>query len=325
MQSDFCTNFARGDFSALASSFELAGFNVQQPLAGVVQICEDGETASARMRLLISVGVHGDETAPIEMMALLLEELAKTPQQLAVDLMVMVGNIDAIAQAKRFIDVDLNRLFTPQRTQFNNAQEAQRADQLMHAATQFFDGHQNKWHLDLHTAIRASFYPTFAIVPGKHNPAFVSWLGSAGIAAAVLNPQASVTFSSYTCKHLGAVSCTAELGRIGEMGKNDLSQFVATQAALAALLRSGLSATENTDTAPLVFRVAQELIKRSEAFQLTFDGNTQNFTEFAPNALIATDGELTYVVGAEPEYVLFPNPSVRVGLRAGLMVVRAVE
>jgi succinylglutamate desuccinylase len=331
-EADFCADFAKGDFSSLVQSFQQAGFEVQQSLDGVLQVCAPQVEATPpvvpRLRLFISVGVHGDETAPIEMMAQLLQKLSQTPQKLAVDLLIVIGNIAAIAQAKRFIDVDLNRLFTPQRQQFNDTHEAQRAEQLMQLAQQFFAGHTHKWHLDLHTAIRASFYPTFAIVPGAANPDFIQWLGFAGIHAAVLNPQASVTFSSYTCQHLGAVSCTAELGRIGVLGENDLSQFVETQEAIDQLLRCGLAQAGADKSralhkpSMLVFRVAQEMIKRSEAFQLTFDGNTQNFTEFAPNTVIATDGEQRYVVGSEPEYVLFPNQNVRVGLRAGLLVVR---
>ena len=323
MQSEVCKSFARGDFSSLAEAFTSAGFDAQRPLPGVLQVC--AASSEPRMRLLISVGVHGDETAPIEIMALLLRELADAislaPQILAVDLMVVVGNIDAISQAKRFIDVDLNRLFSPGRDKFNDAQEATRADQLMQVAARFFAGHASKWHLDLHTAIRASTYPAFAIVPGSRNDEFVRWLGLAGIEAAVFNPDASVTFSSYTCQHLGAVSCTAELGRIGKLGKNDMTQFATTAAALAELMRTGV--VGQSTTCPLLFRVSQELIKRSEAFQLTFDSNTQNFTEFPPRTIIATDGDVNYVVGEVPEYVLFPNANVRVGLRAGLMVVRA--
>ena len=317
--SDINALFAGGDFSSLGSAFGLAGFLVQQPLPGVLQICSNHTTA--RKRLLISVGVHGDETAPIEIMAQLMHELSQHPADLAVDLMLVIGNIDAIAQAKRFIDVDLNRLFTPGRTRFNQTSEAQRADRLMAAADSFFAGHADRWHLDLHTAIRASTYPTFAIVPGEGNEGFIAWLGAAGVEAAVKNPDASVTFSSYTCLHLGAQSCTAELGRIGVMGNNDLSQFAVTRDALAALLRSGTTSSSGSKR-PLVFRVCQELIKHSEAFQLTFDGSTQNFTRFEPHTVIATDGEVSYVVGDQAEYVLFPNQNVQIGLRAGLMVRR---
>jgi len=42
-----------------------------------------------------------------------------------------------------------------------------------------------------------------------------------------------------------------------------------------------------------------------------------------PGALIAEDGEAAYRVGEATEYIVFPNPDVRAGLRAGLMVVPA--
>ncbi len=42
----------------------------------------------------------------------------------------------------------------------------------------------------------------------------------------------------------------------------------------------------------------------------------------AKGGVIATDGEQVYTVQHAEELVVFPNPDVRVGLRAGLMVVR---
>ncbi len=337
-QSDMCASFAKGDFSSLANSFGQAGFVVQQPLPGVIQICAPGglkSTETERMRLLISVGVHGDETAPIEMMALLLNALTKSAPSscsLAVDLLIVLGNIQAIAQARRFIDEDLNRLFAPERISRNETYEARRADQLMQVTASFFDGYKNKLHLDLHTAIRDSVYSTFAIVPGENNPGennpgennlgLIRWLGAAGIAAVVLSPKPSATFSSYTCAHFGAVSCTAELGRIGKLGKNDLSQFITIERAIDALMRTGsIHVEQSASSYPQIFCVAHEVIKRSDAFQLAFDSHTKNFTAFAPNTVLATDNEITYSVGAAPEFVLFPNAGVRIGTRAALMVV----
>lgn len=318
-----CANFARGDFAALAKVFKKAGLVVELPLAGVLKLSQAQPIQPLRRRLLISVAVHGDETAPVELVALLLEQLSQTPTVLACDLMLIIGNLAAVASAKRFIDVDLNRLFTPGRTEFGQTQEGQRADQLMALTTRFFDGHKNGWHLDLHTAIRASVYPSFAIVPGNPDESLVQWLGSAGIEAVVLSPDAQLTFSAFTARHLGVLSCTAELGRIGTLGNNDLSQFAATQKALDLLLRGVDSELVPAPAlGPLRFRVAQELIKYSEAFTLNFDQSTQNFTGFAPHTVIARDGDCTYVVGHQEEYILFPNAAVRVGLRAGLMVVK---
>ena len=42
-------------------------------------------------------------------------------------------------------------------------------------------------------------------------------------------------------------------------------------------------------------------------------------------ALIAEDGGVQYLVGEEPEYIVFPNPRVKVGERAGLMLRKLSE
>ena len=318
---------AEADFSAVADSFANAGFVVRMPAKGIMQVIAPPATPPARrLRLLLSVGVHGDETAPIEMLAQLLDQLAQAPRELQVDLMVAVGNIAAIAQGKRFIDADLNRLFTNERGDLQETAEAERADVLMRATAAFFNAEGGeKWHLDLHTAIRKSAYPTFAIMPDviadRAKQALVAWLGGAGIGAVILNSQLAPTYSAYTATKFGAASCTAELGQIGELGKNDLSQFAVTAASLDTMLRTG-SVMPFRKTLPHIFHVAQELLKRSDDFKLHFDGKTQNFTSFEPGVLVAEDNVGEYRVGGAVEYVVFPNAGVRVGQRAGLMVVR---
>jgi len=315
---------AEADFSAIAQRFSGAGFAVAQPARGILSV---RSARPGRMALLLSVGVHGDETAPIEMTAALLERLSQSPEALAVDLMLVVGNLEAIAAGRRFLDADMNRLFRADRGDLANAAEAPRADAIMAAVTSFFAGTDGpRWHLDLHTAIRPSLYPAFAIVPDVHPPAerdaLVAWLGGAGIDAAILNRKLAGTFSAWTALSFGASGTTVELGTIGALGANDLAQFAATEAALDALLRSG-STAPHAPKPPLVFVVSQEIVKRSDAFTMAFGGDTQNFTPLPPGAEIARDGEHVYRVGAETEYVVFPNPNVRAGLRAGLMVVRA--
>lgn len=275
--------------------------------------------------MLLSVGVHGDETAPIEMLAQLLNELADEPYALAVDLMVVVGNLEAIAQGKRFIEADMNRLFCAERGNLQTSVEARRADVIMHATTCFFEGRSTeKWHLDLHTAIRPSHYPTFAVVPdiilGVRKNALLGWLGRAGIGAAILNPKPARTFSAYTASSFGAASSTIELGQVSALGGNDLSQFSDAHKAIKGVIRAGKILP--SDDVPHVFKVAHELIKHSDAFRMSFDRTTRNFTPMQPGTVIAEDGDIVYRVGDATEYVVFPNPDVRNGLRAGLMVVR---
>jgi succinylglutamate desuccinylase len=314
---------AAADFSALARRFTQAGFAVALPAAGIVTIKRP--EGSTRASVLVSVGVHGDETGPIEVLAQMLDALSQQPSALAVDLMVCVGNIDAIAAGKRFIDADLNRMFRPQRGALASAAEAARADAMIAATTTFFAGAgPQRWHLDLHTAIRPSAYPTFAVVPDlladEPKAALVGWLGQAAIGAIIMNPQSAGTYSYYSAEHHGAAASTVELGRIGTLGQNDLSLFAEVETALDDLLRG--AAPVAARARPHVFKVAQEIIKLSDDFSMAFGKETHNFTALKAGEVIATDGATVYRVRHQEELVVFPNPDVRVGLRAGLMVVR---
>jgi succinylglutamate desuccinylase len=316
---------AEADFGTVARRFEEAGFVVALPAKGIMTV-KAAVADPARASVLVSVGVHGDETGPIEMVAYAIEALSRAPMQLAVDLMLCVGNIDAIAAGKRFIDADLNRMFRVERGSLAGTAEAARADDLVAATVQFFAGAGPvRWHLDLHTAIRASHYPMFAIVPDliadEPRRALIDWLGQAQIGAIIMNPKSAGTYSYYSAEHHGAAGSTVELGRVGTLGQNDLSQFDQVRSALDGLLRGATS--WHPQSRPHVFKVAQEVVKLSDDFRMGFGRETQNFTALKRGDVIATDGETVYTVFHDEELVVFPNPDVRVGLRAGLMVVRS--
>jgi succinylglutamate desuccinylase len=135
-----------------------------------------------------------------------------------------------------------------------------------------------------------------------------------------MNPKSAGTYSYYSAEHHGAAGSTVELGRVGTLGQNDLAQFADVAKALDGLLR-GVQLPAPA-ARPHVFKVAQEVLKLSDDFRMGFGRETQNFTALKRGDVIATDGETVYTVFHEEELVVFPNPDVRVGLRAGLMVVR---
>jgi succinylglutamate desuccinylase len=312
---------AEADFSAVAQRWQDAGFTVTMPDKGILTVKGTG----SRPAVLVSVGVHGDETGPIEMVAYLLDRLSRTPDKLAVDLMVCVGNVGAIAAGKRFIDADLNRMFRPVRGDLDHTSEARRADAMIRATTDFFSGAgDERWHLDLHTAIRPSVYPMFAIVPDiiaqARKQTLIGWLGEAAIEAIIMNPASAGTYSYYSAEHHGAAGTTIELGRVGTLGKNDMAQFVHASAALERLLTGAPAGSQVCN--PHVFKVAQNIIKLSDGFKMTFGRDTRNFTAAPRGAVIATDGDTTYTVQHDEELVVFPNPDVRIGLRAGMMVTK---
>jgi succinylglutamate desuccinylase len=315
---------AQADFGQVAARFHAAGFTVGLPARGILTV-KAGQADADRPAVLLSVGVHGDETGPLEMVAHAIEALSHAPGELAVDLMLCVGSIDAIAVGKRFIDADLNRMFRTERGDLAATFEAKRADTIIAATRDFFDGAgPARWHLDLHTAIRASRYPKFAIVPqliaDGPRAALIAWLGLAGIEAVIMNPASAGTYSYWTAERHGAAASTVELGRVGTLGQNDLAQFADASSALAGLLRG---ASRQGGKAPLVFNTAQSITKLSDAFRMSFGRDTENFTPMKKGEVIATDGATVYTVQHDEEFVVFPNPDVRVGLRAGIMVVQA--
>lgn len=325
---------AAADVGFFAPALVAAGYHISLPAPGVLEVIHP-EASDATPSLALSVGVHGDETGPIEVLAHLLAalqaDLASNPRALAVNLLLVVGNVAAITAGKRFIDADLNRMFKRERGDLAGTSEAGRADQMMAATEAFFNGRGPlRWHLDLHTAIRKSVYPAFAIVPelieATARQALIDWLGDAGIGAIIMNPKSAGTYSYFSSEQCGCAGSTVELGRIGVLGQNDLAQFDAASRAIDGLLRgflSGNTALVAKGQRAQIFLMAQEIIKRSDAFVMGFGKDTQNFTALSQGALIAEDGDVRYTVQHAEEYVVFPNPNVRIGQRAGLMVVKA--
>lgn len=291
-----------------------------------VLLLEPADESAAQIDLLLSCGIHGNETAPIEMLDRLLQQLASgVVSNPAARVLLIFGNPAAIRAGERYLDDDLNRLFGGKHRFYQDSREARRAALLEQYAQRFFEmGQGQRLHLDLHTAIRASYYPKFAICPAQGNTPYIdSLLGllqAVDVGTLLLQPQPSNTFSCYTVSQFGARALTLELGQARPFGNNQSLPLDEWLALLQRLLQGQLPPA----SAPLDihrFAVTREVIRTSEQFVLHLADDVANFTPLPAGYLLAEDGAQQTIVAAG-EHILFPNPAVKVGLRAGILVAR---
>lgn len=279
-------------------------------------------------RLVVSAGVHGNETAPVEVLNRLVDELLDGTWRLATETLLILGNPPAMVAGRRFIDHNLNRLFNGAHRQpvYAGTPEALRAELVEQTCQAFAQGAPALLHYDLHTAIRPSKREKFALypyVPERRIPDDqLRFLAASDVHTLLLQHKEGTTFSAFSANRLGAESMTIELGRVRPFGQNDLRRFAGIEDSLRRLL-AGEDPGQGGDVAAVtVFEVVEEIINTGEHFRFHVPEDVANFTEYGPGELIWEDERQQYRVGARPEAIVFPNPEVPVGHRVGLMVRR---
>ncbi|WP_228979010.1 succinylglutamate desuccinylase [Paraburkholderia gardini] len=316
-------------FSAQAQGTSANGVRYAWLDNGVL-LLEPAALKQTTRSVLASAGIHGDETAPIELLCALVRDIASGKASLECRLLVILGNVDAMRDACRYRDDDLNRLFSGRHAQVPQSHEAPRAAALEEAAKHFFaaapDVPEARWHVDMHTAIRASVFEQFALLPHTGAPlsrVMFGWLRDARIAAVLLHTTKGNTYSHFTADACGALACTLELGKVRPFGQNDLARFAGADCALRQLV-AGVSGDEAAPL-PRVFTVIDQITKQSDAFELLVAADVPNFTPFVKDTLLAHDGDYRYTVRHDEERIVFPNPTVKPGLRAGLLVIETTD
>lgn len=301
------------------------GSRVSLPAEGLIAI----EPADPVFDVFISSGIHGNETAPIELAANLLQSVLDGRLAPRARLLFAFGNPAAMRTGERYLDDDLNRLFGKPAEQTGHGPAALRARELEACATAFFAQSGERWklHYDLHTAIRGSKIEKFAIYPYPHEQAFdrteIGRLAVAGIEAVLLQSKSSPTFSYFTRKVCGAHGFTLELGKARPFGQNQDVKLDDLAGELTRLIRGERPDYSNV-ALPKLFKVSREVVKHTDAFKLNLADKVENFTELEQGFVLAEDGDERCVIDEEGARIVFPNPKVKNGLRAGIIVVPTV-
>ncbi|MDX1677725.1 succinylglutamate desuccinylase [Arsukibacterium sp.] len=287
--------------------------------------------------IVLSCGVHGNETAPIEICAAIVHDILTENLTPSVRLLVLFGNPPAIIAGKREITENLNRLFSGHHSKgagLINA-ERRRAKALEQYVSQFFQashvtggGTRNRCLYDLHTAIRGSRFEKFAVCPFLHgkpwSKAEFTFLAACDVNTVLLMQTPATTFSYYASNEHGAHSFTIELGKVKPFGQNDMSRFASADRSLRALIcnepvKGGTFNQQQFN----MYQVYRSITKQTQDFKLHFADDIENFTSYPVGTLLATDGDIEYRVEQEGEALIFPNAKVAVGQRAMLMVIPA--
>lgn len=301
-----------------------SGARLQWKVEGVLVIDPPAGRDSG-VDLLLSAGIHGDETAPVELLERLLHDIAGCRLVPAVRLLLVLGNPAALRRGERYVEYDLNRLFGGREPSASGA-DALRAVELGLQVELFFSqAGRRRLHYDLHAATRASAVGPFALRPYSAQPplrAQLARLQAAGLQALLLHGEPSATFSSFTCERFAAEAFAFELGQARPLGQNAEVDLGRTEVWLRTLIEGRDPSSAGDPTALQLFRSARQLIKHSDAFRLYLDEAVANFTELVPGSLLAEDAEgRSWRVEEPGARIVFPNPRVAAGQRAGLIVV----
>ena len=291
---------------------------------GVLQVTPPHLAPTAK-DIVLSSGVHGNETAPIELIQQLARGILLGEIIPAHRLLLIISHPEAINRHTRFIEENMNRLFREYNPERNV--DCVAANRLQDVVNDFYASSPHvqpeRWHLDLHCAIRSSLHYTFAVSPHSHLPSrsnrLFSFLEQAEIEAVLIAKSPSFTFSWFSGERHGAQAVTIELGKVNKFGKNDLSilsQFNQTMLSLVTDLE--LPVAWNHEVA--IYRVHRTLVKRTAELSFNFPDNLANFTFFSEGAHLGREPGQEFIAEEGGEAAVFANPNVAIGQRAALMV-----
>jgi len=294
---------------------------------GILELRPEVETEKTVDTLALSCGVHGNETAPIEIVCDLLVEVYKKQLTPKLPVLIQFGNIEAMRVQERFVEFNLNRLFSGTHLTHKEALESARAKVLEESLCRFCEKANAKkkkiWHLDLHTAIRGSFHQKFAIRPFKKaseaTEQEIELLKAMGIQAMIQSHAPNTTYSSFSSSFYDSCSFTMELGKVKPFQQNDRDDFRAAYEGLRSFIAEGYPPRDSRNSDFVIYAVQEELIREGQQTTLHLPDDYLNFKPLEEGQPIQTTGEKARLA-KKGESVIFPNKKVEIGQRTGLII-----
>ncbi|WP_416304980.1 succinylglutamate desuccinylase [Neptunicella sp. SCSIO 80796] len=279
--------------------------------------------------IVLSSGIHGNETAPIEICDAMVQDILTGKLQVSQRVLFLFGNLAAMDIAERFIEENMNRLFSGAHSAPPGLcnDERKRALELENVVAEFFGQRQDRrYHYDLHTAIRGSKNDKFAVYPFLHGRPWkisqLQFLAACGVTTFLLSESPTTTFSYFSSRQFGADAFTVELGKVMPFGHNDMSRFAATDKTLRRFISHGQIDLGDFDPAQMdIFKIHQVINKTRDDFKLNFADDALNFTDFPPGYVLAEENGTKYQAEYPGEAIVFPNAKVALGQRALLTVI----
>ncbi len=320
----------------IASPWKLNSFFPQCSSENTVEMIDLGmlrisgrppKTGERGLQVVLSVGLHGNETAPIEIVRDIVAQVLLGKTKVAGEVLIFFGHLEAMVMKKRQIEENLNRCFGIEENVLSRvrSQEQGRANRLKLALKNYRNPNLPLLHLDLHTAIRDSLYPRFAVLPQKkseqdYTHAFLRCLERMGLQAFLMSDGATTTFSHYTSALYSGLSATVELGAVREFGKNNHQDFLQARHELIRLLETNCLPNDSLPVDVLFFDVIRTLKRKGENFKFLFSEDLPNFSKFKAETPIMEDDGRVFRIHSDDERIVFPNSKVGIGERAGLIV-----
>ena len=285
--------------------------------------------ALQKKAIIISAGIHGDETGPVELVQKLFDSLLN---KLVINcpLMIILGNLEAIRQGKRQIETNLNRCFDADELKLNSSLEHKRALKIIHAIDNFkkeldAEDISIKMLLDLHSYVYPDYFceyqsdkTQFAICV-KEQPYSLDHkkiLSACDLGKVITDIDMKGTLVSFIVnKYPHITSMVFELGHAHKLGDNNpldlenISNYIYAQISEKYNQNRQISSQQIEK-----YKFCPPVIKNNETFELNNDICLKNFTKYKKGTVLAYEnGEAIYQVPSDNHTVLFPWPTRSVG------------